>query len=219
MFSVQVPEAGDPVASVVHGVVAVTATDQVERRLLAHQRTDLTPAAPAVPLPAEIEARDLSILGGAPSVEERAETEHEAPEAKPKASAAAPEATPVELLQQAREWRSQGRFGDAVRAYRRLEAAHPRSPEAHAALVSLGELELTKLGDAAAARRSFDTYLASGGGALAQEALYGRIRALKALGDRAVEKDAIVAFLAAYPASVQATPLRARLSELTAPTR
>ena len=43
-----------------------------------------------------------------------------------------------------------------------------------------------------------------------------RIRALRALGDRAAEADAIEEFLAAHPKSFQAPALRQRLGELQA---
>jgi len=69
------------------------------------------------------------------------------------------------------------------------------------------------LGNAHAALAAFDAYL-TGNGSLRQEALYGRIRALRALGKTAPERAAIASFLEAFPESVQASPLRARLAEL-----
>jgi hypothetical protein len=127
-------------------------------------------------------------------------------------AAPAPAASAAALLSQARELRAAGRFAEARSAYARLVAQHPRSDEARAALVSLGELQLTQFGDARAALKSFDSYLRSGGG-LAQEARYGRIRALRKLGRHAEERAAIERFVADYPRSVQSSSLRARLSE------
>jgi hypothetical protein len=117
-----------------------------------------------------------------------------------------------ELLSRAREHRASGRYADAVSTYRKLLASYPRSDQARAALVSLGELELTQLGNADAALSSFDAYLRAGG-ALSQEARYGRIRALRKLARLGEEKAAIEAFLRDYPRSVQAAALRARLAE------
>ncbi len=124
-------------------------------------------------------------------------------------------ATPLsadELLARAREHRAAARYAEAAATYRRLLSLYPRSDQARAALVSVAELELSQLGNAEAALASFDAYL-RGGGALAQEARYGRIRALRKLGRVGDERAAIEAFLRDYPRSVQATALRARLLE------
>ncbi|MBI5537181.1 MAG: FecR domain-containing protein [Deltaproteobacteria bacterium] len=121
--------------------------------------------------------------------------------------------TAAELLQQARALRAGGRLGESAEAYRKLLRAWPRSAEARAATVSLGDV-LLSLGDNAGALRMFDGYLGSGGGALAQEAKYGRIRAFRASGRSAEERQAIEQFLADYPSSVQARTLQSRLTDL-----
>jgi tetratricopeptide (TPR) repeat protein len=118
-----------------------------------------------------------------------------------------PGSTPASLLQEARELRADGRFADASSIYRRLLREHAGSAEARAALVSLGELQLSQLGDANGALKSFAAYLRAGG-ALAQEASYGKIRALRALGRNTEAQQAVAAFLSAYPQSVQAAALR-----------
>ena len=123
-----------------------------------------------------------------------------------KASAAAP-ATAAELLERARELRAGGRYRDSAGAYQRLLREHADSAEARVALVSLGELQLSQLGDASSALRSFDAYL-RGGGALRQEASYGRIRALRRLGKVNEAQAAAAAFITTYPKSVQAATLR-----------
>jgi len=122
----------------------------------------------------------------------------------PATSSAPP--TPAALLAQARSLRGAGRYADAAAAYQRLIGAHPRSAEARASLVSLGELQLSQLAEPAAALRSFDAYLAAGG-ALAQEARYGRIRALRRLGRADAAREATAAFLRDYPGSAQARTL------------
>jgi hypothetical protein len=115
----------------------------------------------------------------------------------------------AELLSRARTLRRNGRYREAEAAYRKLFAAHPKSAEARASLVSLGELQLSELGDPKGALESFDAYL-KGKGALSQEARYGRVRALGRLGRKDEERRAIEQFLADYPRSVQASSLRAR---------
>jgi hypothetical protein len=127
-------------------------------------------------------------------------------------SAAPTPPSAAELRARARSLRSAGRYAEAATAYQSLLSVHPRSAEARAALVSLGELQLSQLGNPVAALRSFDAYLARGG-SLAQEARYGRIRALRRLGRSAGARAATEAFLRDYPGSAQAKALRERLGE------
>jgi len=123
-------------------------------------------------------------------------------------------AGPGALLQQAQVARAEGRNGEAVQLYRRLQRLHPESPEARTSLVSLGELELSKLSRPAVALRAFQRYLDSGDQSLAREALYGKIRALAALGRRPEERHAIEAYLRLYPSGLQSDALRRRLQTL-----
>lgn len=74
-----------------------------------------------------------------------------------------PVPSPAALLADARLLRQQGRFKAAAVAYERLLRQHAASAEARAAAVSLGELQLSQLGDARGALRSFDSYLRGGG--------------------------------------------------------
>ncbi len=121
--------------------------------------------------------------------------------------------TAADLLEEARQARGGGHYGAAAAVYRKLVQLHPESPEARAALVSLGQLELGQLGQPEAALRSFRAYL-SGSGQLRQEAEYGVIQALQRLGRKQEERQAIQAFLARYPKSTQAGPLSQRLKQL-----
>jgi hypothetical protein len=121
-------------------------------------------------------------------------------------------ATPLaaaDLLARARTLRKSGRYAEAANTYQLLRKTWPRSAEAPAALLSLADLELTRLGKAEAALRSFDTYLAAGG-PLAQEARYDRIRALRQLGREADARRATAEFLRDYPGSLQAQTLRSQ---------
>jgi hypothetical protein len=121
---------------------------------------------------------------------------------------------PSALLRQASEAR---RTGDAERAigfYRRLQRNFPRSPEAMLSAVSLGGLLLDRRLPRAALTQ-FDAYLgASKGGVLIPEALYGRGRALAALGDRPEERRSWERLLADFPDSAYGPFARRRLQEL-----
>lgn len=112
------------------------------------------------------------------------------------------------LLRQARAARAEGSMADAAALYRRLLRAHPRAASSGPAWVALGQVELAR-GRAKAALEAFDRYLARGG-PLAEEAAYGRIEALHALGRTADEQAASARFLTKYPGSSYAAKLRRR---------
>ncbi|MGK4001392.1 tetratricopeptide repeat protein [Sorangium sp. So ce1036] len=116
------------------------------------------------------------------------------------------------LLLRAQSRLGQGKTAEALAAYRALLARHPESPEARAALVSLGQIALRQ-GKAAEALGHFERYLA-GGGPLAAEARIGRVQCLRRLGRTADERAAIAEFLARHGDSVHAPRLRARQTEL-----
>lgn len=103
----------------------------------------------------------------------------------------------------------------ALALYEKLRASYPASSEAHTVLPTVGRLRLD-LGDAVAALRAFDAYLARPG-TLAPEALSGRIRALRALGQRSSERAAIAQYLARYPKGLERPLLERRLAELGGP--
>src|SRR5262249_18415250 len=70
-----------------------------------------------------------------------------------------PESSPRALLAEARTLRREDRWGDAVAAYRTLIKTHPRSSEAHTALVSLGDLLLDRLAQPEQAARAYQRYV------------------------------------------------------------
>lgn len=114
---------------------------------------------------------------------------------------AEPPADAGEMLATARALASAGKLDAAAKGYTRLIDAHPRSSEAHAAWVSLGRIQAAR-GRHRDALAAFGRYLSGGAGALAEEAHWGRIQALHALG-RTQERDkAIAGFATAYPKSV-----------------
>jgi hypothetical protein len=130
----------------------------------------------------------------------------------PVESAVAP--TPGALLARARKELAAGNARAALAVYERLRVTHPTSPEARTVLVTIGKLELD-LKQPARALASFDTYLAAPG-ALAPEALAGKIRALRALGRADDERRAIETYLARHPDGFDAPLLRQRLEVLQA---
>jgi hypothetical protein len=115
----------------------------------------------------------------------------------------------AQWLTRARTRRGAGDPKGAIAAYEGLVEHYPTAAAARTAMVTLGQLHLD-VGQPAAALKWFDRYLAKKGGPLAEDAAYGRIRALRALGRGAEEEKAIAAFLAAYPASSYAAKLRTR---------
>ena len=79
-------------------------------------------------------------------------------------------------------------------------------------------IQLDRLGQPGRALGLFDRYLArSKRGTLAQEAAYGRARALRKLGRRQAEIESLERFLRTYPGAVQAGLARQRLAELDGP--
>lgn len=103
------------------------------------------------------------------------------------------------LLAKARASRKAGDRRAAISHYEKLLRFHPDSPVSKAAMISLGDLYLD-VGKPSAALEWFQRYLAKGG-ALAQEAHVGRIKALGALGRSGAKQRAIEEFRKRYPSS------------------
>lgn len=123
--------------------------------------------------------------------------------------------SPAALLASARRARTERDWARTVALYEELLARYPSSPQARSALVPLGQVRLERQGNPAAALRAFDAYLALGAsGALGEEALWGRTRALRRLGRTSEEARALQAFVAAHPSSLRVSQARQRLSVL-----
>jgi hypothetical protein len=123
------------------------------------------------------------------------------------------------LLRQAREARASGDRARAIALYQRIEQRFEGSPSAAVAEIAVGTLLLEVQSDGGRSPRSalteFDHYLASEpGGALREEALVGRARALESLGERAQALAAWRGFLDLYPRSLQASAARSHLATL-----
>ncbi|WP_437969467.1 tetratricopeptide repeat protein [Sorangium sp. So ce260] len=132
-------------------------------------------------------------------------------------SAAAPPSsasTAEQLFRDANDARRAGSSRRAIELYRSLQKSFATSPEATLSLVSLGSL-LLNTGSPAAALAQFDRYLGvAGARPLAVEALYGRGRALRALGRSADEAQSWRRLLREHPGSPYVEHARRRLAEL-----
>jgi hypothetical protein len=159
------------------------------------------------------------------SAKDRHSSSAESSAASPKASTAnqspttgAPFAPEGELLRsaasklfaQANLARRQGHWLEASGLYRELRARYGESPEARLSLVVLARMQLDH-GEANAALRGFDSYLALSDEALREEALTGRCLALQKLGRSEEERAAVRHLLATYPDSPYARKAAKRL--------
>lgn len=148
----------------------------------------------------------------APVEEEIVEEEivEEAPEPEPEARPARiPSAE--ELLAAANRARRDHRYPQAVRLYRRLQTAHPRSREAALSHVTLGRLLLDGTHDPRGALREFERYLAQGRHrVLDEEARVGRALALMRLGRREEERRAWRELLTHHPDTLHAERANSR---------
>jgi TolA-binding protein len=150
------------------------------------------------------------VLTPEPQLAAKAANAEAAPTSETTPNASTLARTATGLLEQARTARQTSRFSEAASSYRELLQRHPGSAEAGAALLSLAELELTQLGNPSQALGLYSKYLQRGGN-LMQEAQYGHLRALRALGRGAEEQREIAAFLRKYPDSAYAAALKRRL--------
>ncbi|HLV20268.1 MAG TPA: FecR domain-containing protein [Polyangiaceae bacterium] len=218
VFAVEQQDAAIRVRAL-EGTIAIEDRAGHTFRVTAPAAVDLTDTSTLVPLSATLAEGDWGLLRG-----ERPSPAPAAPEATPERPDPVEVSDDIErprtprpsasvLLQRARALRAEGRYAEAAATYRQLQAGHAGSGAAQVALLSLGELQLSQLGDPQGALRSFQAYL-DARGTLVQEARYGKIRALRSLGRAAEERREIEQFLARHPKSVQAPGLRARLEQL-----
>jgi TolA-binding protein len=156
-----------------------------------------------------IGAKSVPSLRGASSesaaVEQRASLERDA------ASGAPALDEPARLFSLANGARRRGEFDRSLGIYQELESRFPGSPEAVLTHVMVGRLQLGR-GANTLALVEFLRYLrAEPRGALAQEALEGKARALERLGRVTEERAAWQQLLSRFPNSVYAETARERL--------
>ncbi|MBN2343779.1 MAG: FecR domain-containing protein [Deltaproteobacteria bacterium] len=118
-----------------------------------------------------------------------------------------------ELLQSARTARREGRFADSADWLKQLIQQYPQGNDARTALVSLGRLELYRLGQSQAALTHFTAYLTQDG-PLTPEALLGKAGAHRALGDRVAEKNCLEKLVEQFPDELAAVSAARRLAEM-----
>jgi TolA-binding protein len=140
-----------------------------------------------------------------------------APRTEPAASSAASASpasieTASSLFEAANVERRRNHFTTALSLYDQLQRRFPASDEAHVSHVSLGRLLLER-GLWSDAVPQLDAYLVSGG-TLAPEALFGKARALDALGRRGDAEAAWRLLVATAPESAYAPQARQRLDSV-----
>jgi len=118
------------------------------------------------------------------------------------------------LLAEAGRARGEGQLDRAASLYRRLQREFPGTPEALVSTVPLGRLLLDG-GSARPALAAFDGYLRGmPRGPLVAEALYGKGRALEALGDGVEERRTWERLVTDHAGSAYAPHARRRLAAL-----
>jgi hypothetical protein len=167
-----------------------------------------TPAVAAAPVTTDLPARDTA----APADR----TAAAAPVSENGGALHAPRPPADDLLREANELRAARRWRDAARAYEKVLAIHPGSPEAYAATVAAADLHLEQMGDPRGALRLYRAaQQKSAQGSLAEQVLWGIARCDGALADRDGERRALSDYLARYPAGLFSPDAQRRLAELS----
>ena len=119
------------------------------------------------------------------------------------------------LLREGNQARRGGEFRSARALYRQLVQRFPRSRQAAMARITLGRIELEHFGRPRAALAQYDAYLASRGPRpLAGEALVGRARAYRRLGQTRREIEAWTRLIESFPDSAHVGRANQRLESL-----
>jgi ferric-dicitrate binding protein FerR (iron transport regulator) len=114
----------------------------------------------------------------------------------------------IRALRRAKQWQN------AALTYRQLIARYPNTNQGRAAVVALGDIQLTMLNRPRDALASYELYLDSGIKTLELEALYGKARALRMLGRTADEKRVLSRMTHQYAGTPQSRSAAARLRQL-----
>jgi TolA-binding protein len=130
---------------------------------------------------------------------------------RPGLPAPAEEPTAASLFERATLERQHRHASAAITLYRQLQRLYPNSNEARVSHVSLGRL-LVDSAEPAAAIAQFDAYLTTpGDGLLAPEALFGKARALEAIGRTGEGRATWQRLLTSFADSVYASEARRHL--------
>lgn len=183
---------------------------------------DSEPASVTPVATAASEQGEPTVAPASPEPVEAAEVAARPPELEPRSTrhprrgptpAPEPALSARDLLKAANAARRTGDYAKASAGYERLGREFPGTREDLIGRVSLGKLRLERLNDPGEALHHFDAYLdANARGNLAEEALYGRARALQRLGKSARERGAWSDLLRRFPNSVHADEARERMA-------
>ncbi len=178
------------VTRVLHGIVAVSSRNGRAERVVAHQVFD-TASGELRAMPASEERTFEEQLHVRP------QTVVEVAEVTPEASAPG---TATALLSTAHQALSNRDWEAAASAFSVLESAFAQSDEAQLGRLTHADLALGALHDPSAALILFNDYL-SLGGKLNEQAAYGRIRALRAVGKTSEAAAELNQFRLSFPES------------------
>lgn len=121
---------------------------------------------------------------------------------------------PADLLREANRLRARGQWAEAAATYQKVIDLGPDSAEAYPADVALGNLELQQNRALPALSRYEHALARHPNGALAEEARWGKARALRAAGRTAEERAALEDFRTRHPDSPLAPVAQQRLAEI-----
>jgi tetratricopeptide (TPR) repeat protein len=176
------------------------------------------PKAPTAPLPSQRALAETEQLEAAQDelVEVTLEPSSAPSLPRPSRKAASERASaPEDLLQRASRARAAGKFAEAAEIYAEVYERYPRSLSAYVAQIAAGSIELEHLGRPERARRLFLHALrVQPKGTLDLEARQGLVIALRDLGEREQEAQALRALIEAHPARPAARRALIRLREL-----
>ncbi len=207
LFSVRVRNDGRARVRVVEGVVEVRHAARVgESRLVtAGHELDESWSQPLVASKSNL-TEDLGFVFGASTTSTRSSPRTKASAERSSNEPAAADSriekrsTAGDLLHRAQGRRAAGDYRGAAALYEQLIETCPGTSSAGAAMVALGQLRLTAMGQPASALAHFDEYLERAPvGNLSAEALAGRVRALARLKQPSAVVSAATRYLKKYP--------------------
>lgn len=120
----------------------------------------------------------------------------------------------ADLLREANRLRARGQWAEAAATYRKVIDLGPDAAEAYPADVALGNLDLQQGRPLPALARYEHALAKHPGGALSEEARWGKARALRTAGRTAEERAALEDFRKHHPDSPLASVAAQRLAEI-----
>jgi FecR-like protein len=166
-------------------------------------------------LPKETPSKDVALYPKNRPSHRKAATETASLATETNIPESIPHASANDLIRAARECRKQRNWNCAASSYGEVIRKFPMQPEATTVLVPLAEIELDHLRRPGVALSYYQSYNRNRpNGPLAQEALYGVCKSLRALGHIARETKALNAFLTKYPSSIYSPNAKSRMDTI-----